>query len=256
MHKLLLVVCLSLAIEIPAHAALAETMTAEQVVEKNIAARGGLQAWRGIKSMTMTGKMDAGGKQNAQLPFTLKLKRPRMSRLELEFAGKTALQVYDGSNGWKVRPFLNRLQVEPFTQAEMQSATEQEALDGLLIDHETKGIKIELAGVEPIEERAAYKLRLTTRDNQVRNIWIDAQTFLEVRVEGFPRMLDGKPHRVYINYRDYRSVGGLMMPFVLETVVENVVPARNIRIETVNLNPNLENSIFAKPDYSGIRAAN
>jgi hypothetical protein len=36
----------------------------------------------------------------------MKLKRPGKMRIELQFNGKTALQVYDGSNGWKLRPFL------------------------------------------------------------------------------------------------------------------------------------------------------
>ncbi|HWZ77919.1 MAG TPA: hypothetical protein VNX87_15355 [Candidatus Sulfotelmatobacter sp.] len=33
----------------------------EQVVEKNIAARGGLQAWRAVQSLSMRGKMDMEG---------------------------------------------------------------------------------------------------------------------------------------------------------------------------------------------------
>src|ERR1700676_3931670 len=107
-------------------------MTAAQIVNKNVAARGGLKAWRAVQTMTESGKMGAGGnnrqpqaaekpglkrpgkdvaplhaspriKKEAQLPFTLELERPRKLRLELEFNGKTAIQVYDGSNGWKVR---------------------------------------------------------------------------------------------------------------------------------------------------------
>ena len=95
-----------------ARVALPETLTADQIVIKNVAARGGLQAWRAIHSMKMAGKMDAGSKDNVQLPFVLKMERPRKSRLEINFAGSTAVQVYDGANGWKVRPFLGRLQVE------------------------------------------------------------------------------------------------------------------------------------------------
>src|SRR5919109_5088799 len=36
-------------------------LTAAQIVDKNIAARGGLQAWHAVQSMSWTGKMDAGG---------------------------------------------------------------------------------------------------------------------------------------------------------------------------------------------------
>jgi outer membrane lipoprotein-sorting protein len=235
-----------------AQSALAQAITADQVIEKNIAARGGLKAWRDIGSMTMTGKMDAGSKQNAQLPFVMKLKRPRMLRLELEFAGKTAVQVYDGKNGWKVRPFLGRNKVESYSQAEAQIAAEQVELDGYLIDHEAKGIKAELMGTDLVEGRNTYKLKLTLNTGQVRHLWVDAQSFFEVKVEDTPRKLDGKMHNVVTYYRNYTPVSGLMIPFILETAVEKVPTTRKIAIEKVVLNPKLEDSAFAKPDYPGI----
>jgi outer membrane lipoprotein-sorting protein len=222
--------------------------TAEQIVEKNVAARGGLKAWHEIQTMTMTGKMDAGSKANVQLPFVVKLKRPRMSRLEIQFAGKTALQVFDGENGWKVRPFMGRNEVEPYTGPEKELALEQADLDGLLIDHERKGIKVDLVGEEPIEGHDAYKLKLTMKDGSARHLWLDAQSYLEVKIEGSPRRLDGTMHAVEIYYRNYSSVGGLMVPFVLETAVENVRPTHKVNIEAVTFNPPLADITFAKPD--------
>lgn len=238
--------------ELAVLAAPPQSLTVDQVIEKNIAARGGLQAWHDVKAMTMTGKMDAGTKDNVQLPFVMQLKRPRMERLEIEVGGSKALQVYDGENGWKVRPFLGRLDVEPFSDAEKQVAAEQQELDGFLIDHQAKGTKVELVGIEPVEKHDAYKLKLTLKNNDVRHLWVDAQSFLEVKVEGTPRKLDGKLHNVEIFYRNYTSVGGLMIPFVLETVVEKVTTSRKINIEKVALNPQLEASAFAKPDVSGM----
>src|SRR5579871_5482063 len=136
------------------------SLTAAQIVDKNIAARGGLKAWQGVQTLKESGKMAAGGndrqpqaltapgsrpgkqdatiphsprlKQEAQLPFTLDLERGRKVRLELQFAGKTAIQVYDGTNGWKVRPYLNRMEVENFTDEELHKSSLQSELDGPL----------------------------------------------------------------------------------------------------------------------------
>jgi hypothetical protein len=232
--------------------ALPQALTADQIIEKNMAARGGLKAWREIQTMTLTGKMDAGSNKNAQLPFVLKMKRPQMSRLEIDFAGKKALQIYDGTNGWKVRPYLGRNEVEPFTTAEMRTASEQAGLDGFLIDHEAKGIKVEVMGTDSVEGHDTYRLQLTFKDGQVRHLWVDAKSFLEVKAEGTPRRLDGKMHNVDIYYRNYGSISGLMIPFVLETVVDKVQPSRNLTIETVVLNPKLEDNAFAKPDLPGM----
>jgi outer membrane lipoprotein-sorting protein len=250
---LFLVAYMSFALLMVVSKAAAQAMpNVDQIIEKNIAARGGLKAWHDVQTMTMRGKMDAGSKLNVQLPFVMKMKRPRMSRLELEVDGKTALQVYDGTNGWKVRPFLGRLEVEPFTQAEMESIAEQELIDGYLIDHEAKGIRVDLLGAEPVEGHDAYKLKLTMKNGDARNLWVDAQSFLEVKMEGTPRKLDRKMRNVDVYYRDYQKVSGLMIPFVVETVVEKVQPSRKIKIENVALNPKFGDQAFAKPHVSGI----
>jgi len=223
------------------------SLSAAEIVAKNVSARGGQAAWSAVQTMSMAGKMEAGTKSNVQLPFSLELKRGRKSRLEIQFAGQTAVQVYDGANGWKVRPFLNRREVEPYTAEEAKQAAAQSDLDGLLIDYAAKGSKVELEGQDKVEDRDAYKLKLTLKDGQVRHVWVDTQTFLETKVEGSPHRLDGKYHPVSIYFRGYKPVQGLTLPFVIETAVDGVVQTEKILIEKVSVNPKLDDSRFVKP---------
>lgn len=260
-------------------------LSAAEIVDKNVAARGGLQAWRAVQTLSLAGKLGAGGNQRAtltapmpgrrsgqkisqqafpkqrpteevQLPFVMELKRPRKMRLELQFNGQTALQVFDGANGWKLRPFLNRREVEPYTADEMKIASLQADLDGYLVDYAAKGTRIELAGMEKVEDRDTYKLELTMKNGQAIHVWIDAQTFVEAKIEGQPRRLDGTYHPVEVYFRDYRPVSGLQIPFVLETKVLPVaktklgfrdapVPSEKIIIEKVMVNPKLDESLFS-----------
>ena len=258
-------------------------LSAAAIVDKNVAARGGLQAWRSVQTMTLTGKLGAGGNQRAtlsipvagvhktqeadlpqrraeevQLPFVMELKRPSKVRFELQFKGQTAVQVFDGSQGWKVRPFLNRNDVEPFSTEEMKTASAQGELEGPLIDYAAKGTQIESDGIEKVEGRDTYKLKLTLRSGDVTHVWVDSQTFLEAKVQGRPRRLDGTYHPVEVYYRDYRPVNGLQIPFVLETRVlpvaktatglrDTPVPPEKVIIEKVTVNPKLDDSQFAKP---------
>jgi hypothetical protein len=76
---------------------------------------------------------------------------------------------------------------------------------------------------------------------------VDAETFLEVKVEGNPRRLDGKYHPVSIFMRDYRSVNGLMMPYLMETVVDGVKDTEKIQFDQIVSNPKLDDSKFAMP---------
>jgi len=257
-------------------------LSAAQIVEKHVAARGGLTGWRAVQTLAITGKLDAGNgdslarsrslalqgvgasvkraeraaaqaavdpKKGAQvqLPFRLEMKRPRKSRLEVDFAGKTSVQVYDGENGWKVRPFLNRDEVEPFTADEAASEAAKPDLDGPLVDYAAKGTQVALEATEPVDGHKAYKLKLTMKNGDVRHVWIDAQSFLDVKVEGSPHRMDGKMRTVWVYQRDFRSVQGLMVPYLYETAVEGVQQRHRMVVESVKVNPALDAARFVKP---------
>jgi len=279
---------LVLAVSIASAADIAQsraTLSASEIVSKNVAARGGLQAWRAVQTMSMEGKLGVGGNQRAalpvpvpggkggkpavtarpaeevRLPFAMKMERSRKMRFELQFKGQTAVQVYDGANGWKLRPYLNRLEVEPFSAQELKASSMQPDLDGPLVDYAAKGTHVELEGMEKVEDRDTYKLKLTMKDGHSTHVWINAQTFLEAKIEGQPRRLDGIEHPVEVYYRDYRQVNGLQIPFVLETEVLPVagavkspsamnspVPTEKILIDKVDMNPKLDAALFSKPE--------
>jgi hypothetical protein len=269
-------------------AALKTGLSATQIADKNAAARGGLEAWRAVKTMSLEGKMGAGGNQRAtlqvpgsaptqvvgrknpqfvlpsrpteeaQLPFRMELARPRKMRFELEFAGQTAIQVYDGVHGWKLRPFLNRRVVEPFSEDELRLSSAQADLDGPLVDYAAKGTRVELVGTEKVEDRDTYKIKMTMQSGQTQHVWIDAQTFLEAKIEGQPKRMDGTDHPVEVYFRDYRAVDGLQIPFILESRVlpvgkvagglrDTAVPPERISIERVVVNPKFDEALFREP---------
>lgn len=250
-------------------------LSAEQIVEKHVGARGGVQAWKAVQTLQLSGKLDAGtpdavvrsrqvsrtnrrvaakepevaevSAQQVQLPFTLEVRRPHKTRLEIEFAGKTAVQVYDGVNGWKLRPFLNRTDAEPFTKEEARTEAANDSIEGPLFDYAAKGIKVVLDKVEAVEGSPAYKLKLTMKDGTTRHLWIDAKTFLDVKVQGMPRRMDGKMHDVFVYQRDFRAVQGVLIPHLLETAVDGYPDRHRMVVEKVAVNPKLDDALFAKP---------
>lgn len=256
----------------------------DEILQRNAAARGGLQAWRAVGSLSLSGVLDAGrtrqdggrvamatnklataqakararqlvqttGKLEPesrliQLPFQLDMKRPAKTRLEIPFQGDTAVQVFDGAQGWKLRPYLGRREVEAFSAQELKQALSQQPMDGLLIDHLAKGTAVALAGAELVEGRPNYRLKLTLRNGDVRQVWVDAQTFLESRVDSPARLWNGRMHPVYTYLRDYHPVQGLQIAHRLETAMEGVPGSESIYVEKVALNPALDDARFDRP---------
>jgi len=236
-------------------------LSAAQIVERVVAARGGAAAWHELHSLTWKGKMGAGAthyevvtkgkletrqRDESMLPFTFDYQRPLKTRLEIQFSGQTAVQVYDGASGWKLRPYLGRAGWDAYSADELRQAQVQPGIDGYLIDYAAKGARVELAGTERVEDQLTYKLKVTQKGGQVRHVWVNSSTFLETKVEGEPRRLDGKPHNVEIFLREYRSEGRLVMPHLIETRVNGVAQAEKIVIDSVTVNPKLDDARFTK----------
>jgi hypothetical protein len=259
----------------------AAQLPVEQILARNAAARGGLEAWRKVTTVSMTGQMDANKPRSSrpdyhppvanpkrppvagaaataapddpnkvvELPYRLEMKRPLKTRLEIDFDGKTAVQVYDGAQGTKIRPYLGRSAAEPYTSAELKLAAAEQELDGPLIDHERKGTKVVAEGIEKVDGSDAYKLKLTFKDGTVRHLWVDSNSFLDVKMDG-TRHLDGKSHVIETYMRNYKSVNGLMFPMLTETVIQGVPGSSKITVATVSVNSAVDDSRFkvdAKP---------
>ncbi|MDP8984781.1 MAG: outer membrane lipoprotein-sorting protein [Pseudomonadota bacterium] len=258
----------------------AAQLPVEQILARNAAARGGLDAWRKVTAVSMTGQMDANKPRSSrpdyhppmanpkrpasgaapaapaddpnkviELPYRLEMKRPLKTRLEIDFNGKTSVQIYDGVQGFKIRPYLGREGAEPYTPAERQLAAAEQELDGPLIDNVRKGTQVALEGVEKVEGSDAYKLKLTFKNGTVRHLWVDAASFLDVKMDG-TRHIDGKPREVDTYLRNYKAVNGLMFPMLTETVIQGVPGSSKLTVASVLVNPAIDDSRFkvdAKP---------
>jgi len=222
----------------------AGAQTAEEIVARNVAARGGLEAWRAVKSMTLTGHMDVG--HDTKVPYRLELARPRRMRLEFEFSGATAVQTFDGHKGWKLMPFLGKREALPLTEQELSLSAGQAELDGPLVDYQAKGHRVELVGEEEVEGRKTTRLRITLASGAVRDVWIDAETGLETKYET-THLVRSEKRRLETYYRDYRSVGSLTIPHRIETRLEGASTSQQVTVEAVRFNDPLGDERFGMP---------
>ena len=254
-------------------------LAVDEILARHAQARGGLEAWRRVRGMAFTGRLDAGRAQvlpdsqfanpNAsardrrrvriereralasapvlQLPFRLELARGRKSRLEVQVQDKTAVQVFDGSQGWKLRPFLDAdHRLEPYSPVELKLAGDQADLEGWLIDAAAKGYQVVNEGPELVEQRMAWRLKVTLDTGDVRHVWVDTQSFLDVKVEG-ARTFNGRLRPMYTVQKDFREVGGLRVPFLMETRMEGFRDTERLQVDEATLNPVLARDRFARP---------
>ena len=230
-------------------------LTAAQIVEKNVVARGGLEAWRKIQTMVWVGHIETANAAGSRLPFVLEQKRPDKTRFEI-MAGisQKSLRVYDGTHGWKLRTSSSgKPELQPYTADELNFARDAPVIDGPLIDDVAKGVAVTLGVVGEVEGRKAYRLNVRLPSGVSHHVWIDAETFLDVKMERETRNASGQPVTVSVYYRNYRTFEGLQIPATIETGAATSNAMDKLVIDKIALNPPLEDRMFAKPGVPGAR---
>ena len=219
-----------------------------QIVEGNATARGGVSAWRKVETMAWAGHTESGNAPGRVLSFLLEQKRPGSTRFEVMNDGQRSIRVYDGSNGWKLRPNgKGQPDLQMYSEEELRFARGAQVIDGPLMDYAAKGAAITLGGVGEALGRRAYVLDVKLPSGGAHRVWVDAQSYLELRHDREVRSAAGQPAIVSVFYRDYREFEGLKIPVTIETGDSRGVATNRLVIEKVALNPVLEEGMFVQP---------
>lgn len=223
----------------------APAQTADSILAKVFAARGGLVKIHAIQGQRVSGRISFGGETEG--PFVVELKRPLKMHMELTVQDNTVVRVYDGkSQGWANNPFAGKMTPEAMNEEELRSVSEESDFDGPLVDHKSKGNQVELVGKDKVDERDVWRLKLTTKDGDVRYYLFDAQSFLLLKWEG-KRKFNSQEFPVETFFADYREVDGVKFAFEIDSGSSASDINQKITIDKIELNPALEDSRFAKP---------
>ena len=232
-----------------------ETLTAEQIVNRYVQARGGLEAWHKVQTMAWAGHIDSANTAATGTPFIMELQRPNMTHFELTVQGQKAARTFDGRRGWRVHQTSSGApEVQDFTPEELGFAREAFGIDGPLMEHKANGVALALEGTGEVEGHKAYRLSLRYPSGTMHHVWIDAQTFLELRDDRDFKDALGKPGTVSIYYSQYHPFEGVQIPLVIETGLGPGRVADKMVIEKVAINPPLAAQLFAKPLFAKRRS--
>lgn len=232
--------------------AFAADLTVDEIAAKNLEARGGAAKWKAVQSYRISGKMSLGGGMEA--PFTMTKKRPEMMRIDFTVQGMTGSQVYDGETAWMVMPFLGKKDPEAMSGDMLKATKDQADFDSQLWGYKEKGHKLELLGKADIEGTPAYKLKLTTKDGTESVVYIDAETFLEVKTEE-TRKVQGQDEEGESTIGNYQDYDGILFPTSIESKAKGGHGGRTITIEKVEINPTVADDVFKMPKKAEAPAA-
>lgn len=217
--------------------------TVDEIIAKNVQARGGADKLRAIKSLRMTGKFSQGG---FRATFVQENKRDDKVREEVILQGMAQVQAYDGHSAWQINPFGGRKDPELMSQDDAKSLVLDADLEGPLVDYKQKGHTAELLGHDPVEGTDCYKIKLTLKNGDVRYYYLDADSYLEIKFETQAKVRGTMQYNDTM-LGDYEKVEGVYFPFSIETAETGTDEWARFNFEKIELNVALEDSRFALP---------
>jgi len=185
-------------------------LDAEELVAKNLEARGGRERLAAVTSVHTVGTVRLGGSLEAKTEAWGLV--PGAIRTELSLQGMTAIQAWDGKEAWMVQPFRGRKDPQKLSDDDAKGLVEAADLVGPLVDYARKGNTIEYLGTEDVDGTDAHKLRVTLKNGDVQYRYLDPDHFLEIRVVTH-RMVRGQEEVQTVDLGEYEKVDGLYFPF-------------------------------------------
>jgi hypothetical protein len=219
--------------------------TVDDLVAKNIEAKGGAEALRAVQSLRLQGKMLVN---QGQLEFTYvqTKKRPGGVREELTLQGMTMVQAFDGGQGWKISPFGGRKDPEKMSADEAKSLVEDAEIDGPLVDWRAKGSTVEYLGPEDVDGTLAHKLKVVRKNGDISYVYLEPDHFLEIRILT-QRLEQGAQVEVETDLGDYEKIAGVYFPFSIETGPKGSPNKQKVIFEKAEANVPVEDTVFQFP---------
>jgi hypothetical protein len=221
--------------------------TVDQLVGKNIEAKGGAAALHNLQTLRLTGKLLVQEGQ-IQLTYMQIKKRPDEVRSEASLQGMTQIEAYDGKDGWRVSPFFGRKDPERMSADDLKALVEDAEMDGPLVDWQAKGNAVEYLGTEDVEGTPAHKLKVTRKNGDVSFVYLDPDHFLEIRVLT-QRTRHGAYEEVETDLGDYEKAGGVFVPTSIEFGRKGAPDKQRIIIDKVEANVPVDDTIFHFPGF-------
>ncbi|HEY2615666.1 MAG TPA: hypothetical protein VGI42_08135 [Chthoniobacterales bacterium] len=219
--------------------------TVDSLVAKNVDAKGGAEALRAMQSLRLRGKVLVN---EGKIEFTYleTKKRPGEVRSESTLQGLTAVEAFDGAQGWKISPFSGRKDPEKMSADDTKSLLEEAEIDGPLVDWKTKGSTVEYLGTEDVEGTPAHKLKVVRKNGDVNYVYLDPDHFLEIRVLS-QRTEQGAQIEVETDLGDYEKINGVFIPFSIESGEKGSTDKQKIVLEKAEANIPVDDTIFKFP---------
>ena len=240
----------AIAVVVLACAQIAAAQTAEDIIQKSIAAMGGRAAFDKIKTRSMSGTITLMTPVG-DIPGSVEIlnARPNKARTlikaDLSSVGAGPLTIdqrFDGQNGYVVDTLQGNREM---TGNQLDNMRNQ-GFPHAFLNYKDVGYSVKLQGKEKLGKGEAYVLVFEPATGSTIRHFIDAQTMLPVQFSltvNVPQV--GADVEQTTTLDDYRDIDGIKMPFKLTS--SSSLQSFTVTLDKIAHNVEVDEKLFVKP---------
>ncbi|HYF33327.1 MAG TPA: hypothetical protein VD993_19515 [Chitinophagaceae bacterium] len=218
--------------------------TADEVVNKHIAAVGGANVIGSIKTITLEGELIANGTTFTNKVYAISGKAFK-SEVTLPEQQISILECITTDGGWTLNPFAGMTEAQPMPADRVKAAQGDLDIGGKLYKYKEKGSTVELAGNESVDGVNTIKLKLKDKEGKETMYYLDPTSYYILKAETSTTGPDGQAVSIVSNFSDYRKTDiGYVVAFKR---VRNVGMEIVNNINKVEFNKEIDPKVFEMP---------
>ena len=231
-----------------------QAQTVDEILDSYFENMGGLEKLKSVEGIKMTAKLK---QQGVEYPLEIYQFKNGKQITTFNLQGKEVKQgVFDGETLWSTNMMTMKAEKSDAETTENFKLNSNDFPDPF-IDYKEKGYTVELLGKETIDGAETFKIKLVKepitvdgkKEEDISYYFFDTENFVPIAVEAEVKAGPGKGMTSHITMSDYQEVDGIYLPFSMTQGVKGQ-PGQPINIDTIELNPTVDESIFAFPEES------
>mgnify|MGYP000471324927 CR=1 FL=1 len=229
-----------------------QAQTADEIITNYFENVGGLEKLKGLEGIKMNIKMS---QQGMEFPVEVVQLSDGRQMTSIDIQGNEMKQnVFDGETLWGTNMMTMKAEKSD-AEATANFKLNLNDFPGPFVNYAEKGYTVELLGKETIDGAETFKVKLVKEpvmvdgkeEEDVSFYYFDAENFVPIAVEAEVKSGPGKGMVSFTTMSDYQEVEGFYFPFSMSQGVKGQ-PGAPMTIESIELNPEVEEGAFAFPD--------
>ncbi len=233
-----------------------QAQTADDVINKYFESVGGIDKWKSLKSMKMTGNLTM---QMGEFQFTIYRKAPNKFKIVLNIQGQEIVpQAFDGETAWMINPFAGGNGPTKVPDDQIQAVKDESEFEDPFINYKEKGYETSYEGTADVAGTQCNVIKMIKHkgvegQEMSSNYYFDTATNLQIMVK--QKSAQSMEQEIEIYMSDYQEIpDGLLMPFVMDTQMQGQ-SVQKLTFTAITVNEEMPDELFKFPEEAPVAPA-